>query len=234
MLTLGQASCLVLGYLPNVSEERKKAKQHLQKSGLIAAYLRGQDPFRPMAIGMNVIERDPYTYISYPESPRILTEDIFHSEPHNNVNDDNDDHGNNNDSGNKDSSDDENDNSNIGEASYLTKAGHKRNHSGEIVPFCKNRLLHMISTIASHEDPHNDDCYVQQFATTESQFAMIRAIFPRLEYYCSIKQLQYWISQAGLWGTISRRKINGVRVSGRNLWIVKEQYRGKALLITLN
>lgn len=178
MLTLGQASCLVLGYLPNVSEERKKAKQHLQKSGLIAAYLRGQDPFRPMAIGMNVIERDPYTYISYPESPRILTEDIFHSEPHNNVNDDNDDHGNNNDSGNKDSSDDENDNSNIGEASYLTKAGHKRHHSGEIVPFCKNRLLHMISTIASHEDPHNDDCYVQQFATTESQFAMIRAIFP--------------------------------------------------------
>lgn len=109
MLTLGQTSCLVLGYLPNNSEERKKAKKHLQKSGLIAAYLRGHDLFRPMAIGMNVIERDPYTYISYPESPRILAGNIPHSQSHNNVIDDNDDHENNdknNDGGNKDSNDD--------------------------------------------------------------------------------------------------------------------------------
>ncbi|KAL4210998.1 hypothetical protein AB4K20DRAFT_1894884 [Rhizopus microsporus] len=67
--------------------------KHLQKSDPITAYLCGHDPFRAMTIGMNMIERDPYTYISYPESPRNLAEDIFHSETHNNVNDDNDDHG---------------------------------------------------------------------------------------------------------------------------------------------
>ncbi|KAG0951045.1 hypothetical protein G6F57_004124 [Rhizopus arrhizus] len=54
MLTLGQASCLVLGYKPNDPEERKKAKEHLEKSGLIAVHIRNHDPFQPLAIGINV------------------------------------------------------------------------------------------------------------------------------------------------------------------------------------
>ncbi|RCH78340.1 hypothetical protein CU097_000990, partial [Rhizopus azygosporus] len=51
--TLGQASCLVLGYKPNDPEERKKAKEHLEKSGLIAVHIRNHDPFQPTAIGIN-------------------------------------------------------------------------------------------------------------------------------------------------------------------------------------
>ncbi|KAI7862182.1 hypothetical protein BDF14DRAFT_1858996, partial [Spinellus fusiger] len=44
MLTLGQASCLVLGYKPT-EENRKIAKQKLQDSGFIAIYIRDQDSF---------------------------------------------------------------------------------------------------------------------------------------------------------------------------------------------
>ena len=64
MLTLGQASCLVLGYKPNDPEERKKAKEHLEKSGLIAVHICNHDPFRPMAIGINVHDRDPFNLIT--------------------------------------------------------------------------------------------------------------------------------------------------------------------------
>ncbi|KAG1226222.1 hypothetical protein G6F35_003009 [Rhizopus arrhizus] len=54
MLNLGQASCLVPGYKPNDPEEKKKAKEHLEKSGLIAVHIRNHDPFQPLAIGINV------------------------------------------------------------------------------------------------------------------------------------------------------------------------------------
>ncbi|KAI9284659.1 hypothetical protein BC943DRAFT_325327 [Umbelopsis sp. AD052] len=80
MLTLGQASCLVLGFPPNEPGQQKKAIKYLCKCGLIVAYLRGNDPFRPMAIGMEVYNRDPYNYISYPDSPMIWGEDIPHSQ----------------------------------------------------------------------------------------------------------------------------------------------------------
>jgi hypothetical protein len=239
MLNLGQASCLVMGYRPNNPEEREKAKVCLQKCGLIAAYLRGNDPFRPMAISVEVLERDPYTYLSYPDSSR--NNDDSGNDSNNDDGDDdsnnddggddsNNDDGNSNSSGDKDSSDEEDANSDSGEASYQTNAGQKRSYNGEVMPFCKDRLLRLISTIASHEDPHNDDCYVEQFVTGEKQFEMMKQVFPRFESYCSMNKLQQWITKAGIWGTTCRRKINGVKVSGRNLWIVKEEYQGNPIL----
>ncbi|RCH94734.1 hypothetical protein CU098_011549 [Rhizopus stolonifer] len=59
MLTLGQASRLVLGYKFN-DENKQRAKKQLQKCGLVAIHLRDQDPMRPTAIGLDVFERDPF------------------------------------------------------------------------------------------------------------------------------------------------------------------------------
>ncbi|ORY90362.1 hypothetical protein BCR43DRAFT_518836 [Syncephalastrum racemosum] len=52
-------------------ENRKKAKEHLREAGLQAIHLRGKDPTRPTAIGTDVLVRDPFTYVTYPDFPVI-------------------------------------------------------------------------------------------------------------------------------------------------------------------
>lgn len=86
----------------------------------------------------------------------------------NNIQNNNDeDHGNNR---KNDDVDDEN-----------IKTEQKRDCNGEVISFCKNRLLQLINAIVSHGDPHNNDCYDKKFVRMESQYEMTKTIFPRIE-----------------------------------------------------
>jgi hypothetical protein len=121
MLILGQASCLVLGLLPNNNDDKSNAKEEkLKQSGLFAAYQHGDDPFRPMEIGVNVIERDPFTCLSYPQSLEPVIEE-------------------------------QEDQENVDEVQET--AGIKRETEVEVVPFCKERLLIILNSVASVENP---------------------------------------------------------------------------------
>jgi hypothetical protein len=238
MLTLGQASCLVLGYKPNDPEVRKKAKEHLEKSGLIAVHIRNHDPFQPLAIGINVHERDPFKFISYPDSPTIPCTDL----PDNiDDHDGNDNNGNNDDSNNSDSDDNNsgNDSSNNGSDdsnSSIYKNNNSNNSNKDrskkrkldntVIPFCKDRVLNLMKEIATDENPLNDNCYSKQFLTAEDQYQLMCSMFPRLKNHCSVNQLQYWIGQAKIWGKSERSRKNQ-RKRGRKLWVVDEQLRGK-------
>jgi hypothetical protein len=42
--------------------------------------------------------------------------------------------------------------------------------------------------------------------------------------------LQYWIGQANIWGELQRETINNKKVSGRNIFVVKEEFRGNSTL----
>lgn len=69
MLTLGQASCLVLG-LPPTHDNRKKAKKIIEESSLFeVTYKRSTDPLYPFVIGKQVKDLNPYLYKSYPPTP---------------------------------------------------------------------------------------------------------------------------------------------------------------------
>lgn len=226
MLTLGQASCLVFGYKPNDPEERKKAKKkHLEKSGLIAVHIRNHDPFQPMAIVINVHERDPFKFISYPDSPTIPSIDLP-----DNI-DDHDGNDNNDDSNNSNSDD-----SNI--STYKNNTSNnsnkdrskKRKLNDTVIPFCKDRLLNLMKEIVTDENPLNNNCYSKQFLTAEDQYQLMCNVFPQLRNHCSVSQLQYWIEQAKIWGKSERSRKNQ-RKPGRNLWVVDEQLWGKITLL---
>ncbi|GAA5813351.1 hypothetical protein MFLAVUS_006829 [Mucor flavus] len=58
-------------YKPN-DENRQKAKKQLKKSGFITIHIRDQDPMRPTTIGLDVLERDPSAFVTYPPSPTLL------------------------------------------------------------------------------------------------------------------------------------------------------------------
>lgn len=237
MLTLGQASCLVLGYIPNDPEERKKAKEHLEKSGLIAVHIRNHDPFQPMAIGIKVHARDPFKFLSYPDSPTMPSTDLP-----GNIDDldGNDNNGNNNDSNNSDSNDsssgNDSNNSDINDSNSGNDSNNrnssnkdrskKRKLDDTVIPFCKDRLLNLMKEIATVENPFNDNCYSKQFLTAKEQYQLMSSVFPRLKNHCNVHQLQYWIGQANIWGKPERWRQNQ-RKRGRLLWVVDEQLRGK-------
>lgn len=76
LLTLGQASCLVLGLPPSV-ENRKKAKKIINDAKVMeVTYKRLSDPFEPILIGKRVKYTNPFKYRSYnntpPPSPKLF------------------------------------------------------------------------------------------------------------------------------------------------------------------
>lgn len=103
-----------------------------------------QDPFQPMAIGINVHERDPFKFISYPNSPIMSFTDLP-----GNV----DDHNGKDNSDHSDGHDDDDDNNII--------TSRKWKVDGTVVPFCKERLLNLMKEIATSEDPLNGSCYTK-------------------------------------------------------------------------
>ncbi|KAI9031044.1 hypothetical protein CLU79DRAFT_831566 [Phycomyces nitens] len=190
MLTLGQASCLVLGYKPT-NENRKIAKKYLQETGLIAFHFRGQDHMRPAEIGLDVHERDPYTFLIYP-STLILSptetslDDIIEDGDGTTHNSDDDC---NNVESNKDAANKTNDND-------KAPRGQKRKFDSPVIPYCKDRVLHIMKTIGTNVDPTNESVFSHEFVTSALQYKIMTDIFPNLHRHCKETQLQYWVGQA--------------------------------------
>lgn len=68
-LTLGQASCLVLGLPPSI-ENRKISKEIIEETQIVeVSYKRRGDPFEPFLIGKKVKYTNPFLYKSYDATP---------------------------------------------------------------------------------------------------------------------------------------------------------------------
>ncbi|KAI9273333.1 hypothetical protein EDC94DRAFT_644595 [Helicostylum pulchrum] len=104
-------------------------------------------------------------------------------------------------------------------------AGEKRKLGGNIVPFSKDRLLHIMKSIATSDDPSNIECYNYEFITAETQYQLMEEFFSNLQQYCTIDRLQYWVGQSNIWGPCKRKTTNGQTKYGRHLWIVRKEMR---------
>jgi hypothetical protein len=69
LLTLGQASCLVLG-LPPTRDNRKKAGEMIKKTNLLeVTYKQSVDPLYPFVVGKQVKKLNSFLYKNYPPTP---------------------------------------------------------------------------------------------------------------------------------------------------------------------
>lgn len=82
MLTLGQACCLALGMEPT-EDNRKEAKRMVDTCPFGVTYMQDSNPMKPIAMGKDVIKRDPFQFKTYPEtppqSPILLSSDRKHA-----------------------------------------------------------------------------------------------------------------------------------------------------------
>lgn len=67
LLTLGHASCLVLG-VKMTPENRKLSKEYFETTRLTVTYISGLDPMEPMALGKEVVDLNNMKYCSYPNT----------------------------------------------------------------------------------------------------------------------------------------------------------------------
>ncbi|KAL9557229.1 hypothetical protein PS6_001941 [Mucor atramentarius] len=135
-----------------------------------------------MAIGINVHNRDPFKFISDPDSPTMPPTDLPDNidDHYGNENDGNKDNSNNSDSDDNNSGNDSNNNSSDDSNSSIYKNNNsnnsnkgrskKRKLDDTVIPFCKARLLSLMKEIATDEDPLNDKCYSKLFLTAEDQY----------------------------------------------------------------
>lgn len=67
-ITKGQAACLVLGE-PVTDDNRVKCKKIVEGTPFEVVYTLERGITRPIAIGKAVAQRDPFSYIEYPNTP---------------------------------------------------------------------------------------------------------------------------------------------------------------------
>lgn len=96
----------------------------------------------------------------------------------------------------------------------------KRKLDGHVIPFCKDRLLQAMKSIATKDDPSNNEFYTCEFITAEAQYKLVEEFFPNLQQYCTKERLQYWVGQSNIWGPHQRHTTNGESKYSRTLWIV--------------
>ncbi|KAG1035631.1 hypothetical protein G6F43_013198 [Rhizopus delemar] len=68
MLTKGQAACLVLDMIPTESN-RELAKEQLKNTPFEVTFIYGSNPMEPVALARTKIEKDPFRYKTYPDTP---------------------------------------------------------------------------------------------------------------------------------------------------------------------
>ncbi|ORZ07386.1 hypothetical protein BCR42DRAFT_426156 [Absidia repens] len=66
-MNFAQASCLVFGYLPTESNQRR-AVARMQQFNMVPVYIRGGSSMIPVAVSIEAQQRNPYLYIKYPEN----------------------------------------------------------------------------------------------------------------------------------------------------------------------
>ncbi|KAG1140557.1 hypothetical protein G6F37_008999 [Rhizopus arrhizus] len=194
------------------------AKQFLSR--IAVATTKEGNPMRPVAIGLDVHERGPYTFLTYLSTPILSpTETSMHD-----VIEDGDGNTNNSDDdcdnikSNKDAASKANDND-------KTPRDQKRKFDGPAIPYCKNRILHIMKTITTNADPANEGFFYQEFVTSAIQHKIITNIFSNLHRHCNESQLQYWVGQSKIWGPLGKLKMNGKTIYGRHLWILRKEMR---------
>lgn len=68
MFTKDQRACLVLDMIPTYTN-RKIAKEQLQNTPFEFTFIYGSNPMEPVALARTKVEKDPFKYKTYPETP---------------------------------------------------------------------------------------------------------------------------------------------------------------------
>ncbi|GAA5800961.1 hypothetical protein HPULCUR_006401 [Helicostylum pulchrum] len=220
ILTLGQASCLVLGLPPSI-ENRKKSKEIIEDSKIVeVSYKRRGDPFEPFLIGKKVKYTNPFLYKSYdvtpPPSPKSSSNDhISIASTGSNEEETVDLTSQEDESKKKETSD-------LSVLSEKTK-DYASSSSRKDEPLDKKLVLEFLKSIFTAERPNEVHKYNFIWIDEKIQLEIVKSEF----YLDSLTaaNLETWIAESGIFGSRMKRILNQTPQFGRYLYMLKRKYR---------
>lgn len=196
MLTLGQASCLVLD-LQMTNENREIAKKTMKESPFGVTYIYGTSYLEPAVIAKSIIEKNTYKYQHYPETPPGSPSlDSIKNEIE--IVDDKD-----------------------GSVKTATSSA----SSAAAVNYSMESILDTAKYIFTKHDPNNDELYDSDFLTNDQVYIILSLTFPRLQYVYSPRQFSLLLNKhKDHFGVLTQKKVSGskVPIRGRLLYILKK------------
>ncbi|OAD72314.1 hypothetical protein PHYBLDRAFT_78137 [Phycomyces blakesleeanus NRRL 1555(-)] len=75
------------------------------------------------------------------------------------------------------------------------------------------------------KDPEDNEKYEQIFLTDEGVWNFLKDEINEFDNVCTSKQLAKWIASSRNWRQLDIRRLNNVCPRGRNLYLLKSQYR---------
>lgn len=90
----------------------------------------------------------------------------------------------------------------------------------------KEYVLDVLHALCLLKDPEDNEKYERAFLTNDDVWDVLKDFIDGLCDTFSPKQLAKWMANDGSWGQLERRQADGARQRGRQLHLLKSQYRG--------
>ncbi|KAI9031025.1 hypothetical protein CLU79DRAFT_694733 [Phycomyces nitens] len=208
LLTRGQAICLVLDMVPTV-DNRQKGNDIVDNNVFNVTYTEEQGPQHPFAMGKSIIEKNPFTYKTYPRTPP--TSPALY--PSNTVASDNiSDFCNNS----------KNDNSHCG---IHTTADHDSDSSADDSIVYNLQSLLSITRSMFFKNAENKNLFDYAFYTTTDVYNSITKQLPRLPKFMDVSKFGKLIKDKDFGERVSKR-VEGKNIKGRMLYKLKDNAIG--------
>ncbi|GAA5814203.1 hypothetical protein MFLAVUS_007696 [Mucor flavus] len=225
-LTLGQASCLVLGLPPSI-ENRKISKEIIEETQIVeVSYKRRGDPFEPFLIGKKVKNTNPFLYKSYDVTPPLSPK--FESDDHISIASTG---SNGEEVADLVSQEDEfkkKERSDLSVLSEKTKDSASSSRSNESLE--KELVIKFLKRIFKLDRPNQVHKYIFIWVDEKTQLKIVKAQF-NLESLTAAK-LETWISESGVFGSRIKRIFNDKNVHlGRYVYLLKQKYRCETTIL---
>ncbi|KAG1501489.1 hypothetical protein G6F47_000764 [Rhizopus delemar] len=202
LLTRGQAICLVLDIVPTV-DNRRKGNDIVDNSVFNVTYTEDQGPQHPFAMGKSIIEKNPFTYKTYPRtpptSPTLYPSNTVAS---NKISD----FSNNNNNNNSDDSDDSD------------------SSTGDSIVYNLQSLLSITKSMF-FKNAENKDLFDYAFYTTTDIYNNITKQLPRLPKFMNASKFGKLIKDKDFGERVSKR-VEGKNIKGRMLYKLKDNAIG--------
>ncbi|ORX56262.1 hypothetical protein DM01DRAFT_309830 [Hesseltinella vesiculosa] len=104
----------------------------------------------------------------------------------------------------------------------LDNSNDKEALENQKVSMTNDVALKFLKAVIFNEAPSNEELYEPVFVTSEIALELLRKRFGKI--HTTPRQVAQWMTKSGHWGDTIQRRVNDVRMVGRDLWAIKKDY----------
>ncbi|KAG0166085.1 hypothetical protein DFQ28_000675 [Apophysomyces sp. BC1034] len=233
VITKGQAACILLGDIIS-DDNRRKCKALMEETPLDIVYSPESGNKRPMAIGKVVVQRHPFDYLKYPDTPpHVSSVSVMESDA------------NNDESTMESGMFWDNDYCIPAESTDSMFLHHRSTESTQsslasddsviTIKPAKHSILDLVKCISSRDEPkHNKERYEFHYLSQQALFDLLKDHMPNISSYCTARKVNDWISKESTLHRTKNMRQGHLQLKARPAWVLKQEFRENAIETVFN